>query len=546
MPDLSLSETSEAVEQGPCEVCGSSDANTLYSDGHHYCFSCDKYLPPGQDAPAVTVKNDSSLLDGQFADLRKRMISESTCKKYGYRVTKHNGAWLQVADYRDAEGRRVVAQKVRGEDKRFYTLGAFKNVGLFGQHLWPGGGKRIVICEGELDCLTVAQMQDCKWPVVSLPTGAASAKKALGKQLKWLLNFTEIVLMFDDDEAGCKAAAECASLFPPGQCKIATIAGHKDASEALMALDGQAIVRAIYDAKEYRPDGILSISDLREQVLTPPEVGLSWPWHTLTRHTYGRRRGELYFLGAGTGVGKTDVFMQVAAHIEQNEETPVGAFYLEQSPQETIKRVAGKIARRRFHIPDDGWTQDELIQTLDRMERNNRMFLYDSFGTTEWDVIKNHIRFLAVSSGVKDVFIDHLTALASTGDDERGSLEVITKEMAMLAHELHITIYCISHLATPEGRSHEEGGRVTIRQFKGSRAIGYWAHFMFALERDQQSDDEEWRNTTTFRILKDRYTGNSTGELFFMGYDRDTGLLSERCRPGDSNGFSDETNPNQF
>ena len=27
----------------PCDKCGSSDANSLYDDGHTYCFSCETY-----------------------------------------------------------------------------------------------------------------------------------------------------------------------------------------------------------------------------------------------------------------------------------------------------------------------------------------------------------------------------------------------------------------------------------------------------------------------------------------------------------------------
>jgi twinkle protein len=99
------------------------------------------------------------------------------------------------------------------------------------------------------------------------------------------------------------------------------------------------------------------------------------------------------------------------------------------------------------------------------------------------------------------------------------------------------------HLTTPEGKPHEEGGRVTIRHFKGSRAIGFWSHFMFGLERNQQSEDEAERSTTTFRILKDRNTGNSTGQVFYLGYDRDNGRLHETEKPeeGRSHGFRDET-----
>ena len=66
-----------------------------------------------------------------------------------------------------------------------------------------------------------------------------------------------------------------------------------------------------------------------------------------------------------------------------------------------------------------------------------------------------------------------------------------------------------------------------IRHFKGSRNIGFWCAFMFGMERHQQHDDPELRKTTTFRILKDRFTGNATGETFWMQYDQATSHLHE-------------------
>jgi twinkle protein len=70
---------------------------------------------------------------------------------------------------------------------------------------------------------------------------------------------------------------------------------------------------------------------------------------------------------------------------------------------------------------------------------------------------------------------------------------------------------------------------------------------MFGLERDQQHENPEWRKTTTFRILKDRYTGNSTGEVIYFGYGKDDGQLFEREEPSDddadgsSHGFTDRS-----
>jgi twinkle protein len=142
---------------------------------------------------------------------------------------------------------------------------------------------------------------------------------------------------------------------------------------------------------------------------------------------------------------------------------------------------------------------------------------------------------------VQYVFLDHLTALAAAEEDERVALERIMADMGSLVKRLDIALILVSHLATPEHGSHEEGARVTIRQFKGSRAIGFWCHFMFGLERDQQSEDDSTRTTTTFRVLKDRYTGRATGATFALGYDRDTGMLFEKSAvSATESGFTSE------
>jgi twinkle protein len=99
------------------------------------------------------------------------------------------------------------------------------------------------------------------------------------------------------------------------------------------------------------------------------------------------------------------------------------------------------------------------------------------------------------------------------------------KEIASLANELDLIIHLVSHLSTPDGTPHEEGGRVMVRHFKGSRSIGFWSYYMIALERSQQAEDEIERHTTTLRILKDRYTGQATGHTILLGYDAEAGRI---------------------
>jgi twinkle protein len=478
------------------------------------------------------------ILDGEVRALPKRKLSEETTAKFGYKVATYKGKTVQVAPYFD--GQQMVAQKVRDADKNFVFLGDTKAAGLFGMQLWRDGGKKVVVCEGEVDAMTVSQLQGNRWPVVSIPTGAGGAKKALQKNLEWLEQFEEVVLMFDADEPGQAAVAECVPLFTPGKVKVASLPnGFKDPNDMLLAGRGSEVIDAIWGAKTYKPDGIVSIADLRPKLSRTIERGLSWPWPALTDATYGIRVDEMYALGAGTGMGKSEIWKEVMVHLVEEHGQKVGGVFLEESPEHTVRCLAGKLRSKRFHVPDAGWTQEEFEGAVDALDASQSVFLYDHFGHTDFDTVKARIRYMVVSMECKHIFLDHITALASGARelDERKELEYIMTDLASMVRELHFTLYFISHLNTPEGKPHEEGGRVMIRHFKGSRAIGQWSSLMLGLERNQQEENEKLRHVSLLRILKDRYTGQGTGTVIPLGYDTDTGRLKQL----DSNPFDDET-----
>ncbi len=517
-----------------CPSCGSSDNLARYDDGHAHCFTigCNHYEPPTDGVITKQTSKTSKTFDpiqGEIIALRKRGIRVETCKKYGYRVIQFNGEAAHACDVKLADG-SYIAQKVRTQAKDFRVIGSIDKKPLIGMHLYSGG-RKIVITEGEIDMLTMSQVQSNKYPVVSIPNGVSSAKKVIATNLEYLSNFEEIILCFDMDEVGQLAAVECADLLIGKSVKMMSLP-LKDANEMLLAGRTEELINAMWNAKEYKPDGLVSLSDILEEALKPTLMGAPWFLPTLTKCTYGRRPAEIYTLGAGTGMGKTDFFTQQIAYDCLVLDVPVGVFYLEQMPVETAKRIAGKIAGKQFHIPnlegeEPRWTTKDLRNTLmdPRLEKN--LTMYNAFGITQWESLKPKIIYLA-EKGVKHFFIDHLTAMATGGDrDEKTELENIMSELAGLGQRMGLIFHVISHLTTPEGKSHEEGGRVIIRQFKGSRAIGYWSYFMFGMERNQQAECQVEKTTTSFRVLKDRYTGQSTGTVIKLGYDSAKGCLYE-------------------
>lgn len=531
----------KCVESGSDQ---SGDNLARYSDGGAYCFACGySERAEGQpSAPTATSPSKSKTLIGdlEYRALTKRGIDEETCRHFGYAYGMMNGIPVHVAQYRDSDG-TVVAQKIRDAKKNFMFAGEPKKAVLFGQHKWREGGKMLVVTEGEIDALSVSMLQQNKWPVVSIPNGAQGAAKSIAKQIEWLETFDKVIFMFDMDDPGRAGARECAEQLSPGKAFIASLP-LKDANECLLKGKGQAVISAMWDAKPYRPDGVIDIAEVADKAACDIEVGRSWPWPSLTARTYGRRTGELYGFGGGTGCGKSTVFKQIAMHIIEKDKLPVGMIMLEEPPSMTAKTLAGMIMGKRVHVPDVVYDKQELRDTL--AELGGKVFLYDHFGSMTWSVIKQKIRYMVRALGIKDIFLDHLTALASAIDgnvSERVAIDKIMAELSSLTQELECTIYYISHLTTPEGKAHEEGGRVLEKQFRGSRSIAYWSHFLFGIERDKQDEG----GVTTFRVLKDRYTGDAAGLTFGLAYSKQTGLLGECDLPvkGDAkeHGFKPDT-----
>lgn len=523
---------SHAVDKRRCPECAKNGGDTsgdnlaIFDDGHTHCFACGYHTAPGKATPEAPSRSNNMfakvqlLRDLEYRPLLKRGIDEETCRKFGYGIGKdRKDRTVQVANYqRDG---KVVAQKVRYANKDFKFLGNPKASGLYGQHLWRDGGRRLIITEGEIDALSVSKLQGNKWPVVSVPNGAQGAVKSIAKEIEFVEKFDAVVFAFDMDEPGRAAAKECAALLSPGRAYIANLP-MKDANECLVANKGKELISALWEAKAFRPDGVVDVATVASDASRAIEVGRSWPWEMLTDKTYGRRRKELYGFGGGTGCGKSTIFKQVAKHIIENDGLPVGMLMLEEPPAHTLRTLAGMFMGCRVHVPGVEYDEEHLKETIQSLD--GKVYFYDHFGSATFDTIKEKIRYMVRALGVRDIFLDHLTALAASIDsEERKAIDKIMAELSSLTQELDCTIYYISHLTTPEGKPHEEGGRVLEKQFRGSRSIGYWSHFLFGIERDKQEVD----GVTTFRVLKDRYTGDSAGVTFGLSYARGTGLLSE-------------------
>ena len=363
------------------------------------------------------------------------------------------------------------------------------------------------------------------WPMVSLPHGAASAKKDLQKQLPLFQGYEEIVLFFDGDEPGRKAAEEAAGVLPAGKVKIARMESYKDPSEALQAKDSEAIRKAIWDAKPYRPDGIVDGKNLLQLVTTPQKpYDHEYPFRGLNKKLHGIRYGELTTFTSGTGSGKTSIMRYLATDLLNKGES-VGILELEASNRRTALGLMSTAVGKNLTLGEHD--QSELEEHFRNSIANWNLYLFDGFGSFDPQLIYNRIEYLASGLECRVVFLDHLSILLSGLDgDERRMIDTTMTKLRSLVERTGIALFLVSHLrrSTNDRNNHEEGGRINLSQLRGSHSIAQISDNLVGLERNQQSEDG--RSPTTVRILKNRYSGE-TGTAGELTYDINTCRFTE-------------------
>lgn len=516
-----------------CPRCGSSDACSVFSDGHRYCFSCNTFFKPDgsedfKEHKEVKVSKECiPLSELTTSALSKRQIREDTCEKFKYFTTEYKGKPCQVACYYDDKG-NLVGQKLRFPDKTFCVLGKISNC-FYGSQLWSSG-KKLVITEGEIDCLTVGQLQNLQYPVVSIPNGAQAAKKCVEANLEYLDNFEEIILMFDMDEPGRKACEDCAKVLPMGKAFIANLP-LKDPNECLTNGKSKDVISAIWNAKPYRPDGIVSGVDLYDKCvtdITDLSDSVPYPWSAVQNKTLGVRHGELYVLTSGSGMGKSTVMRELEYYFGVVMGELCGIVALEESTRKTGLELMSIHLNRRLTINPDSADERQRDEAFKATVGNGNFYMYDHFGSLDSSNLLSKLRYMVVALGCKRLFLDHISIVVSGMDTdqdggERKAIDKLMTNLRSLVEETGCTLFVISHLKRPEKKGHEEGAQVSLSQLRGSGAIAQLADMVIGLERNQQGTTP---NVLTIRVLKNRFSGD-TGVSGYLEYDPETGRLKD-------------------
>jgi twinkle protein len=518
---------SKFVKHIPCDECGSSDANSLYDDGHTTCYACD-----AQTQPIKIIINKGEVeiypLPTTNHPLKDRGISVETTKKFQVTgIEDETNHVKHVYPYFDAAGQHIANKLRLREGKSFLCEGEFGRATLFGQQIFPpASAQAITLVEGECDALAAFELLGSKYPVVSVH-GVSSATKNVARSFEYLNSFDKIVICFDADKPqvtesgktkypGQEAAVAVASMFPIGKVRVLTLKEFKDANDYLLAGKHREFVSEWWKAPTFTPAGLRLGKDMWEEIKEPKNYEtVLYPWDSLNKLTYGIRLSELVLVTSKTGVGKTSILREIEHYLLNHTKHGIGLLHLEESNSETALGIMSVEASKPLHLPDvrESVSPTELKTYFDKTCNTERIVIWDHFGSNSVLEVLAKIRHMH-NLGCKYIVLDHLSIIVSDqSGDERKQLDEIATKLKMLCMELNISVIACIHM----------NRMGMIRSSAGPEQL---ANIVLKLERDLENADEKIRNTTKVMVVKNRFCGR-TGPGCYLYYDDNYGRISE-------------------
>ncbi|NQZ74706.1 MAG: toprim domain-containing protein [Ekhidna sp.] len=455
---------------------------------------------------------------------RHRGISTDTFNKFGVEADIDYGTGAAktksiIFPYTNANGDKIAE---KADILRFRHNGGSKSMPLdkdqstdisqmclFGMDKFSPGGMKVTVTEGEYDALSVYQMMG-DYPVVSIPLGTDSAMACLKNKanIDFLNSFGEIVVAFDNDVPGQKAAEEFANFFL-GKAKIMKMDKTlKDANGYLSEGKRDAFYKAWWSAVSgpfYTPGDIVLGMQMKDEIINEePESYVPYPFQGLNEMLYGMHTPEVILMTAEPKVGKSLVTGVLANHLMQHDENILVAdLSIEDTPKRRMKTLLSLHSKKALHKPEVriNIPDEHLASHYDELFGNNQYYGYDNFGAQNAQQVLDRIKYFVEICGCKYVILDHISFLASYHDqDERKALDQMSNQLAQMATNLDFCLIVVAHL-NREGKVH------------GSSNLEKTCYVHIDLKRDKDNDDPEIRSLVEMRVKLNRRYGE-TGKCY--------------------------------
>ena len=476
-------------------------------------ISTDKLIIKTERKPikAPTIyKNDISKAKEY---INKRCISESTLK---YADVKEDNKGNIVFVYKNELGEHITnkyrpARKIN-KDKKELKMWFESETNINTLYLMDKADitKPLVICEGEFDALSL--IESGYKNSVSVPTDCKSTEW-ITTNWTWLEQFEEVILWYDNDEAGKEGVKEVFNRLPNKVVKVVYSDICNDINELLFKYGKLAVLKQLEKASIPLVDGVKSTKQISTFNIYEAET-IQLGINKIDDNIIGLPLGSLNVITGRTGEGKSTILNQ---------------FFIGESIRQGYKvfLFSGELTESNAK----GWLLDTLANKEDLLEFTSKKgykykklsssavsriddFLEDKFYLyTEEDYSINAIiskmEIMAKRYGVKVFCIDNLMVTENDEKEELRNQTEIVKKLKSFAKKYN----CIVHLVAHPRKAQNGQMGLDKSDISGSANITNLADYVMIVQRIYEEDGTD--KHTELTINKDRYMG-CNGKVYLL------------------------------
>ena len=380
-------------------------------------------------------------------------------------------------------------------------------------------GDTLIIVEGEVDCLSLAEVGI---EAVSVPTGGTDTKlDCIENCYEWLQKFETYIIAVDMDDTGDKLKNNLLSRLDKTKCKIAKyelegnegLIKYKDANEVLTKCDfAKDFLNIVIDTAEYLPvENIMVFNDVEEQLIDFFNNGIargkSTGWKNLDK-IISIRTGYLGVITGRPSSGKSHIYKNLLYNLTEQYDYKHVMFDKESNINISFANLA-MMYKKNYFYGHNKMSEQDVRESIKYLSEYFKIYPR----VTEWtiDDILDKAKECVKRYGVKTLTIDPFNKVKMDIGEKGIRLYVrdFLNKCGDFAVSDDVLVTVIAHPTKPVfGKKQPE-----LYDISESADWANMADYGLVMYREKK--DNVWSDTTNIMVekVKDDSLGDTSGGL---------------------------------
>lgn len=380
---------------------------------------------------------------------------------------------------------------------------------LFNVDALDGEYKTVFITEGEMDAMSLYQFG--YGPAIATAT---AGKNLDDEALESLALYDEVMIAYDNDEAGKKGSEKLSNQIGKYRCRRIEWPLY-DINDCLRSGVPKADIKTyIEGAASFKVSSVKPFSSFVDDIKNlkkagPGVYGVQTQWGGVNHLLGGLRDGEMTIVTGDTGSGKstwtTAIAWDIARGSGRSNRDPRGVLIasFEMPVVDTVRKLVTMEGGQSFkHM-----SEEEIDQATERLAMQ-KLFFVDQYGEMPLAELRDAIEYGVRRYGLWLVILDHLHFfIESSSDNERHIIDFTLKKLKKWCLKLGIHMLLVVHPAKLRYTRDGEVCKPDLNDLKGSSSIKQTTDNVVRIWRprsENRNDDiPPYAEFTTLKVRSD-------------------------------------------